>query len=201
MHHGYMYGQDDPLCWPQLFCPKYPHLACIQTKATGTLESDPFDALFAPVTMMLFVAGDKASMVLHIGRLCNTQFFKLKVACLAIITTSKHIEHPPSLTHKIALQSDVLVTFLKHLKSLLMNFEHICSTVWETQRVAHLLCAMVEYMLIYNPRIDRQVDVSIVCQVSNPYLVGAFIWDTTTLQWFCQAGIPVWCFHPLKEAH
>ncbi len=53
---------------------------------------------------------------------------------------------------------------------------------------------MADYMLIYKPQMDGYADESKVWMVSDPYLMGAFVQDITTLQHFCWAEIPVWFF-------
>lgn len=129
MRADYTYRMDDPLCWPQVSCPEYPHLTCIRGQPAEMSESDPFYTVFAPVSTHMFVICDRGSIVPHIGKLSNEQFSRLQMACTEIIKMAQRIERPATLVQEIHLYSDVLLLFLDHLRHLPMNFERVCLSV------------------------------------------------------------------------
>lgn len=147
----------------------------------------------------MFVICDPGSLVPNIGKLSTKNFLRLQATCNTIIKMAKSIEHPASLKQEIHSYSDVLTLFLDCLKHLPMNFEQVCLSIRETQHVACLLHAMANYMLIYKPCMKGHAVQEVVRTVCDSYLMGAFVHDATTLQHFCQAGIPVWFFRPLEE--
>ncbi len=117
-----MYGPDDPLCWLQLFCLEYPHLACVKFAPQNMDPSDPFHSLFAPLTQDLFIV-EQTSTVPNVGKLCDAQWIKLQGVCARVINAAQCIEDPPTLKQEILLESEVIRMFLTHLKHLPMNFE------------------------------------------------------------------------------
>lgn len=179
MQHDYMYGDDDPLSWPQLYCSEYPHLACICTPPSNSSPSDLFYPLFAPVTHSLFSPCTEYSIVPNIGKLASMYLAKLKLACIDIMKAVQHINKPDSLRHQIGLNCNMIDLFLVCLDALPMNFEQVCLTVQEMQRVTRLLCTLVDYMQIYKPRMDRIVERD--PKVHNPMIMGAFVEDATML--------------------
>ncbi len=90
--------------------------------------------------------------------------------------------------------------FLARMEQLPMSFEHTYLTLRKTQRVARVLRALVDYVQIYKPRMDGQVPQDLIPITTDGLLRGAFVCNTTTLQRFHQARIPVWCLCPLMEA-
>ncbi|PBK84045.1 hypothetical protein ARMGADRAFT_1037406 [Armillaria gallica] len=107
------------------------------------------------------------------------------------------INKPDSLRLQIRLDCNMINLFLAYLDALPMNFEQVCLTVSETQRVTRLLCASVNYIQIYKPRMDGLVERD--PKVCDPMIMGAFVEDATMLQHFFCARIPVWTMQLLEE--
>ncbi|PBK70797.1 hypothetical protein ARMSODRAFT_974057 [Armillaria solidipes] len=198
MRRDYLYGDDDPLCWPQLYCPEYPHLACIRTPPANMSPSDLFFPLFAPVTRVLFSPCAEYSIVPNIGKLARTYLEKLRAACVDIMKTARRIDKPGTLRAQIELDCNMIDLFLTRLQALPMTYERVYLTVRETQRVTRLLRACIDYMQIYKPRMDGSAEKD--PKICDPMIMGAFVEDATTLQNFFRAKIPVWTMRPLKEA-
>ncbi len=89
MRWDYMYRDDDPLLWPQLYCPEYLHLACMRTQPLNQSPSDKSHALFAGLTHGNFQPCDELSIVPHIGKLSGAQFGKLKAACMDVVDAAR----------------------------------------------------------------------------------------------------------------
>ncbi|KAK0441537.1 uncharacterized protein EV420DRAFT_1650042 [Desarmillaria tabescens] len=198
MRRDYKYGKDDPLSWPQLYCPEYPHFACIRTPPWNSSPSDLFYPLFAPVNHSIFSPCAECSIVPNIGKLAGVYLEKLKAACIDIMRAARRIDRPDSLRLQIRLDCNMIDLFLARLDALPMNFERVCLTVAETQRVTCLLCALVDYIQIYKPRMDGLVERD--PKVHDPMIMGAFVEDAMMLQHFFCARILVWTMQPLEEA-
>ncbi len=183
MRQNYMYGHNDPLSWPQLFCSEYPHFAWIKGRSQGT-PNDPFDILFIPLAPDIFLPSNKASLVHKLGKLRGKQFIKLKSTCTMIIQSSHCITNPPQLKQNILSHCEVLDMFLARMEQLPMSFERTYLTLRETQQVAQVLHALVDYVQIYKPRMDSQVPQDLIPITTDGLLRGAFVRDTTTLQRF-----------------
>ncbi|SJL02892.1 uncharacterized protein ARMOST_06233 [Armillaria ostoyae] len=130
-------------------------------------------------------------MVPNIGKLVSAYYEKLKAACIDIMKAARHIDKPDSLRHQIRLNCNMIELFLARLEALPMSFERMCLTVQETQRVTCLLCASVDYMQIYKPRMDGSAQKD--PKVCDPMIMGAFVEDAMTLHNF-------WTMRPLADA-
>ncbi|SJL16569.1 uncharacterized protein ARMOST_20095 [Armillaria ostoyae] len=135
MRQNYMYGQDDPLSWPQLFCPEYPHFACIKGKSHG-IPNNPFDILFIPLTPDIFFPSNEASLVRNLSKLRGNRLIELKSTCTMIIESACHITDPPQLMQNIISHCEVLDMFLACMEQLPMSFERTYLALHETQQVA-----------------------------------------------------------------
>lgn len=197
MRHNYKYSKDDPLSWPQLYCPEYSHLACICTPPWNSSPSNLFYPLFAPVTRSIFCPCAEHSIVPNIGKLASIYLEKLKATCINIMKAACCIDKPDSLRLQIRLDCNMIDLFLARLDALPMNFEQVCLTVAETQRVTHLLCASVDYIQIYKPRMDGLVERD--PKDHDPMIMGTFVEDAMMLQHFFCARILVWMIQPLEE--
>lgn len=126
----------------------------------------------------------------------------LQGSCKAIIKAAKIAASQQSseVGRNIALHIDMLNLLLRRLERLPLGFEHACLTVAETQRVARLLQALTDYVVLYKPMLDGNIERDGASSDAYAHLMGAFASDITTLQRLFRAGIPVWFFRPLSEA-
>ncbi|KAK0455311.1 uncharacterized protein EV420DRAFT_1644950 [Desarmillaria tabescens] len=101
----------------------------------------------------------------------------------------------------ILTNAHYLCMFLEHVQALPLVFERLCLCVAETQRLALELQAIMDYILVYRPRMTGLAErPSEEGTGGSESLVGAFTMNPTVAQEFCRAGIPVWFIHPLNMA-
>ncbi|KAK0501982.1 hypothetical protein EDD18DRAFT_1100477 [Armillaria luteobubalina] len=81
-----------------------------------------------------------------------------------------------------------------------LRLQSACQGVIDSvgSHVARELHAFIEYMMIYKPRMEAPESDAPSMPIDDT-LVGAFSNDTTIIQRFFKAGIPVWCIIAMKD--
>jgi hypothetical protein len=99
--------------------------------------------------------------------------------------------HPVKNTEIITL-SNWLSQGLSRLEQLPMNFTQLKFCVAEVQRVYLELTAGLDYLYIYKPRMDGILPSA----TETAQTIGVFTHDSTVVQEFTRAGLPVWFMRP-----
>ncbi|KAK0442562.1 hypothetical protein EV421DRAFT_1949390 [Armillaria borealis] len=185
------YGDDDPLSWPQPYVPQYCHFPIIRSVLLNPSDSHPDAPLYWLLSKTDFYEADSAGECRGPGFLLRHKFawFQKRV--------DKTVERGKGATFSKGAEdikhsyTVLLHDLLERLQYLPMSLEKVQLSVRETQRVVLYLQALIDYMLIYKPRMDTAADSS-VSRKADPKLMGAFTNDAQIAQCFFRAGIPVW---------
>ncbi|KAK0475319.1 hypothetical protein EDD18DRAFT_1367178 [Armillaria luteobubalina] len=196
MCENYRYGFDNPLQWPQAFVPEYAHYTCLCWRTPEV--NDPLRPLYLGVTEYDWQELDNFAIITSLGHMRRSTFWKLQAGCKAVIEAVAGIECSAVVTANMCSHIIMLECLLACLSDLPMSYQrmHLCHA--ETQHVAHELHALVQYMTLYKPLMEAPESDAPPMPVDDG-LVGAFSNDTTTVQSFFKAGIPVWQVISIKE--
>ncbi|KAJ7682336.1 hypothetical protein DFH06DRAFT_971605 [Mycena polygramma] len=187
------YGLDDPSTCPQYYSDLYCHLAVTPTKANSRpaysiLWWDP-----APSDLALCISRNSKTLTPLLGRLSleRRHSFSGLVSQLQAnyAAYAKHAgeQNVPG-PMKLLVKSMTLG--LERLVSLLWTFEHLALMARNLQRTCLELIAMIDYMLVYKPRMEL-ADIAAPSEPSSS-LLGAFTTNPKIAQQFFAAGIPCW---------
>ncbi|KAK0218427.1 hypothetical protein EDD85DRAFT_961443 [Armillaria nabsnona] len=196
MRANYRYGIDDHLQWPQEYIEQFPHFACIHRVAPEGAKA--LRPLFHGLTDYDFVECDDTAIIKGVGRLHHSMFLRLQSACKAIIDSVGSVSGSNTVLNGLRSHISIIELLLGRLHTLPTSFTRVGLTIAETQRVARELHAFVEYMMIYKPLMEAPESDAPSMPVDDT-LVGMFSNDTTVIQHFFKAGIPVWRIVAMKD--
>ncbi|KAK0187075.1 hypothetical protein F5146DRAFT_872390, partial [Armillaria mellea] len=91
-----------------------------------------------------------------------------------------------------------LSMLLNSIKSLTFVFDRLCLTVAETQCMVIELCALIEYITIFCPCMQSDLNMSVETG-TEPDLIGAFTSDAIVIQEFFKAQVLVWMMKKLEQ--
>ncbi|KAK6992754.1 hypothetical protein R3P38DRAFT_3081738 [Favolaschia claudopus] len=186
------YGDDDPTQWPQQYSARYCHLGAIPTTIDHRL---PLSALFWSPCKRDFV--EHTAAVRGLGTLAPFPWTKLERAVKSLLEEYeeyvKQLESNslqplalfPSLAQQISLT-------LERLQCLPSPYTKMVLTIRELQRFSLEFVALLRYMKIYKPRIEKGG----LPPLKPDACIGAFVADATLAQNFHAAGIPYWYMRP-----
>ncbi|KAK0494354.1 hypothetical protein EDD18DRAFT_1355747 [Armillaria luteobubalina] len=182
--------------WPQVFIPEYAHYTCLHWCTPEV--NDPLRSLYLGVTEYNWQELDDFAIIMSLGHMRWSTFWKLQAGCKAVIEAIAGIECSTVITTNMRSHIIMLERLLAHLSDLPMSYQrmHLCHA--ETQRIAHELHVLVQYMTLYKLLMEAPKSNAPPMPVDDG-LVGAFSNDATTVQSFFKAGIPVWQVIPIKE--
>ncbi|PBK81832.1 hypothetical protein ARMGADRAFT_1090894 [Armillaria gallica] len=187
MQADFKYGTDDPLLWPQFYAHSDPWLCCIRKHPRDPL--DPFLPLYNPVTRSDFSTSGSPLQDDQLRKFQDASLALLRVSAQKIIDISESQSWGPS----DSLVQDFrrgLSMLLHCLESLPFTFNRLRLTVSETQRVAIEMRAIIDYIMVYRPRmLATNIPSS---TTADPELIGAFTTDPVIVEEFFRARIPVW---------
>ncbi|KAK0480487.1 hypothetical protein EDD18DRAFT_1363659 [Armillaria luteobubalina] len=182
--------------WPQAFVPKYAHYACLRWHTPEV--NDPLRPLYLGVTEYDWQELDNFVIVMSLGRMRRSTFWKLQAGCKAVIEAVTGVECSTVVTANMHSHIIMLERLLACLSDLPMSYQRMRLCHAETQHVARELHALVQYMTLYKPLMEAPESDAPPMPVDNG-LVGAFSNDATTVQSFFKASIPVWRVISIKE--
>ncbi|KAJ7029837.1 hypothetical protein C8F04DRAFT_962434 [Mycena alexandri] len=184
------YGTDDPTLWPQPFSEKFCHLAAIpQREARLDLR-----IMWWNPERTDFISG--SSLTSRLGRLSHHKLIQLQELTSKITTRAR--SHREKLGAAWAFVSNVgksMQQAMLRLQSLPSNFEHMVLGVLTVQRFYLELEGLLDYMLVYKPRMEDFDPAAPANDVAK--CLGAFISQPEVAQRFHSAGLPFWLYRPL----
>ncbi|KAK0429917.1 hypothetical protein EV421DRAFT_1939721 [Armillaria borealis] len=185
------YGDDDPLSWPQPYVPQYCHFPIIRSVLLNPSDSHPDAPLYWLPSKTDFYEADSAGECRGPGFLLHHKFAWFQKRVDKTVECGKGTTFSEGAEDLKRSYTVLLHDLLERLQHLPMSLEKVQLSVWETQHVVLYLQALIDYMLIYKPRMDTAADSS-VSRKADPELMGAFTNDAQIAQCLFRAGIPVW---------
>jgi hypothetical protein len=186
------YGVDDPTLWPQAYVIEYPHLGAIPRKPDD--DGDPLAIMWWNPTKSDFIRSPNA-LVDGLGQLSKSQYEKLdilKKELLERIDQYKASTHSPN--YFLLSLSKAMHHSCIRLGFLSTTFLEMTFGVTEFQRYYLETLGLLDYLVVYKPRIDGASTRS----PTADNRVGVFTSDPRVVQEFYDAGLPVWFIRQTK---
>ncbi len=165
------YGDDDPLSWPQPYVPQYCHFPVIRSIPLNSSESHSDAPLYWLPGNADFYEADSDGDCRGPGFLLDHKSVWFQNRVNVTIQRGKNATFSEAAEDLKCGYLLLLHDFLDRLRHLPMSLEKVQLTVCETQRVTLYLQALVDYMLIYKPRMDAVPDASTL-RKADPDLIG-----------------------------
>ncbi|KAJ7082461.1 hypothetical protein B0H15DRAFT_785685 [Mycena belliarum] len=189
------YGPDDPTQYPQQYSDYYCHLACIPRRPARpdlavmwwNPTPETFQRSLSPITN-------------NLGKLALGPFTRLLDA--ANTTIHAYREYRATVpTDKLSPLfpqiSETLILALERIQSLPSTYEQMVFEVTSVQRSTLELEALLQYMKIYQPRMNDVATPPDPPGVSSlTACMGAFTSDPRVVQRFFKARLPFWFIRP-----
>ncbi|KAG6818706.1 hypothetical protein H0H93_002605, partial [Arthromyces matolae] len=177
-----LYGDDDPLQWPQPFVADVPHLPLIRLPPKS--RSDPLCAMWWLPKPSEFLPDD--SVVSGLGKLHPQCIAILSAPCRQPLQRAKL----PRYKSYVLLREHAthLTTLLNRLSHLSMTFDRACLAVREAQRSFLELLACLDWFDVFKPR----------STAGEPYtgkverVVGCFTNNLGVAESLYRSGVPVY---------
>ena len=185
------YGDDDFTLWPQPFSRKYCHHLAVPRKPEQ--PDDPLTILWWDPSPADFTP-EEDSTITGLGKLSSQKVAALEIPYKSIRARVKEFRktHPEN---RLVSTADVAVRHaLTRLQCLATSYKEMVYGVTEFQRFALELTALLDYQLIFYPRLEQNE-----IKFHEPAnVIGAFTTSPQTTQICFQAGIPVWFCRPVE---
>ena len=134
----------------------------------------------------------------QLGKLAPGTLQLLQTAVDSLMKRVKAYEDHPSYSRRPPIFESFVVTMggtLTRLQSLATSYRQTAFGATELQRYFHEVTALLDYMLIYKPRMDGKAEPP--AEVEDT--IGAFTSDPRVVQEFYRAGLPVWFTRPVEH--
>ncbi|KAJ7814802.1 hypothetical protein B0H13DRAFT_2293583 [Mycena leptocephala] len=192
-----LWGNDDPIRWPQIFSPSYCHFSAIPSRPQTTDSEEANKGILAlwynPTREHLICPVSGRSILRGCG---NLPCFILEQLRGALKHVQKQFEAflesdkiPPLLPH---LMQTAVHAFTR-LEVLPVGYMELLLTVRALQRSLLEAIAIMDYKQIYQPRIEG---LSRRDAVGVDLRMGAFTADLRTVEDHLAAGLKVWFIQP-----
>ncbi|KAJ7898784.1 hypothetical protein B0H13DRAFT_804646 [Mycena leptocephala] len=192
-----LWGDDDPIRWPQIFSPSYCHFSAIPSRPQTTDSEEANKGILAlwynPTREHLICPVSGRSILRGCG---NLPCFILEQLRGALKHVQKQFEAflesdkiPPLLPH---LMQTAVHAFTR-LEVLPVGYMELLLTVRALQRSLLEAIAIMDYKQIYQPRIEG---LSRRDAVGVDLRMGAFTADLRTVEDHLAAGLKVWFIQP-----
>ncbi|KIJ92392.1 hypothetical protein K443DRAFT_649489 [Laccaria amethystina LaAM-08-1] len=167
----YRYADDDPLLWPQPYIPSACHYGAIPHRPEHMGRMDIL--WWNPDQTDLMV--NSSDLVLGIGKIPLDRLVQFRQL---VGELQDRVEH-----YKLDKNHPV------------KNSEILTLSNWLSQGLSPYLelTAGLDYLYIYKPRMDGILPPT----TETAETIGAFTMDSTIVQEFTKAGLPVWFMHPV----
>lgn len=188
-----LYGDDDPIQWPQPFNANFPHYSCIPRRNARPADS----IIWWEPTRDSFISGENA--LIGLGKLSLPRLVMLEKAADTLVTrVEAYLQVTPAV--QVPKPLGPLTQMMRHsltrLKSVAMSVRQMMFQVRDVQRSWLEIVAMLDYMEIYRPRMNATTG-SIRTQVPpTADTMGAFTSDLRVAQDHFAAGLPYWLIRP-----
>lgn len=189
-----LYGDDDPMRWPQPYNSVYCHHGAIPRP--GSLSAHLI-IWWRPTEYDHDAYTHSMVSITGLGKLRERRFRKLQDSVSFLI--SRVTEFTSSIPEsKIPLMLGPMMKMLEHgmtrLQSMWMNLPQMTFTVRDVQRCWLEITAFLDYMLVFKPRMDS------ITVNAQPHpaadTMGVFTSEIRVAQDFFHAGLPCWLIRP-----
>ena len=194
-----LYGDDDPMRWPQAYNPTHCHHVCIPRP--NSLGSHAI-IWWAPSHEDFTPFNHPTSLILGLGKLSASKLAELKSSVSFLLarvdkyTSNASSRVPPTL--------GPIVKMIEHgmarVEFVCTNFRQMQFGVRDVQRCWLDATATLDYMEVYKPRMDSwrlTVSASVPSAVADT--MGVFTTDLRVAQDFVHAGLPCWLIRPASS--
>jgi hypothetical protein len=191
LRSDFRYGPDDHTLWPQAFLTDYPHLGAIPRQPKDL--KDPLAIMWWNPTRHDFFPLENGVLD-GIGQLSTSKYWTFQEMSKDLKERVKKYRKStpnPLLSLLVRLMDDALI----RMGSLKSPFGLMWFKITEFQRLYLELYGLLDYLEIYQPRIDGQQ--SPATSVAN--CIGAFTNIPNIAQYFHRAGLPIWYIHSWKS--
>jgi len=195
-----LYGEDDPIQWPQ----PYNYAFCHYGAMPRPLSLGAHLIIWWEPAKSDFIRFDESEgVVLGLGRLSDARISDLQSSVSFLLTRVEEYREtiPPSST--ISPLVDPLQQTMQHslsgLRSIQTSFRQMCLGVRNVQRCWLELFAFVDWMTIYKPIMDGTVAPRAVGTAEAVEAIGVFTSEVRIAQDFYLAGLPVWLIRPRSQ--
>jgi hypothetical protein len=191
LRSDFRYGPDDPTLWPQPFLSEYPHLGAIPRRPED--PKDPLSIMWWNPTRADFFPLENGVLD-GMGQLSTSK-------CWAFEDMSKGLKEKVEIFKKstpnslLSLLVRAMDDSLIRMRSLKSPFGLMWFKVTEFQRLYLEICALLDYLEIYKPRMDGHQPPATT--VAN--CIGAFTNMPHVAQFFHRAGLPIWLIQPVSQ--
>lgn len=184
------YGTDDPTLWPQPFSQKFCHFAAIpQREARPDLE-----IMWWNPERTDFIFG--SSLTSRLGRLSRRKLLLFQELTSKISTrATSNRDKLGGAWEFVRNVGKSMQKAMLRLESLPSNFEHMVLTVLTVQRFYLELEGLLDYMLVYKPRMEDFDPSATIPDVAR--CLGTFTSEPEIAQGFHSAALPFWFYRPL----
>ncbi|KAJ7700977.1 hypothetical protein B0H16DRAFT_1748851 [Mycena metata] len=184
------YGTDDPTLWPQPFSQKFCHFAAIpQREARPDLE-----IMWWNPERTDFISG--SSLTSRLGRLSRRKLLLFQELTSKISTrVTSNRNKLGGAWEFVRNVGKLMQKAMLHLESLPSNFEYMVLTVLTVQRFYFELEGLLDYMLVYKPRMEDFDPSATIPDVAR--CLGTFTSKPEIAQGFHSAALPFWFYRPL----
>jgi hypothetical protein len=192
LRSDFRYGPDDPTLWPQPYLTDYPHLGAIPRRPED--PNHPLSIMWWNPTRDDFRPLENDFME-GLGQLSLSNLWRFEEKMKEIDDKiTEYRKTTPKTNSLVSLLSTTLRHALFRLRSLKSAFGQMRFGVTEFQRYYLEIYALLDYLLIYKPRMDGAQPAATT--IAN--CIGAFTNVPRVAQDFKTAGLPVWLIHPWK---
>lgn len=171
-----------------------PHLVAI--------PSHPLD-LNNPLAIMWWMPqkGDfvrEETILNGIYKLCYDNFSQLQHCCQELLSRAASPQFK-SASPLIPVFTNLIMEYLNHLEFITTSLQMSQLVVHETQRYFLELTALLDYIEVYEPRMNGTLVPNESVKVAKT--MGAYTFDLTKCECLFRARLPVWLIRPYTDLH
>jgi hypothetical protein len=193
-----LYGDDDPLCWPQPYSSYFCHHGAIPLPNSLPTHSVIW---WEPTRDQFAQLDDPVAPIRGLGKLSESKLQELKRSASVLFSRVKSYTSKPSSSRPPPALGP-MIKMIEHgllrLESVCTNFRQMSFGVRDVQRCWLDVTAMLDYMEVYKPRMDSVLAVNSLPEKMAD-TVGVFTSDVRVAQDFFHAGLPCWLIRPSSD--
>ncbi|KAJ7464944.1 hypothetical protein B0H11DRAFT_2050317 [Mycena galericulata] len=196
-----LWGDDDPIQWPQIFTSAYCHFSAIPSRPTvqsGPTDDEQLMLWYHPTREEFICPASGQSILRGCGKLPSPVFRKFRGALNhvqlqfnAFKNSYPSGEIPPLLPHLMQTAAHAI----SRLELLPTGYMELLLTVRALQRSLLEAIAIMDYKQMYQPRIAGLTRRDAAVAAVDPRM-GAFTDDLRTVEDHVAAGLKVWFIQP-----
>ena len=189
------YGPDDHTQWPQPFSHSAPYLCCIPKREGQAVEDS---IMWWNPTHQDFEPTLRDGWNIGIGFLPHQELRSMEQCCERLnqrvgqYRTKNDPGNRHPLTHSLSAN---LRSTLSRLRAIAMTRKEVLFECRQVQRQWMELRALMDYIEIYEPRMDGRIPLA----NATAHVIGCFVREAHVAEKLFSAGIPYWLIRPLSS--